>query len=216
MLPSADGPETVPFDSKDDGAPAWGFLDGIMRCWARLGGSESGCCLESLPNQSGLVAKQKELKINSDPPPSSRQPPNDKKNDQNDKGKKQLEDLSEDNFSDDSGKVDIPDYIDDQSEEECVHSLDKLSEPLDKALSLAIVPFNANEYVEMLIASDHLESQISKSHEEVNVQKDEPRVASINTVAKPPKAGKKKRGPPIAQRKSARIKRDGVSIALKA
>ncbi|KAG8077413.1 hypothetical protein GUJ93_ZPchr0007g3866 [Zizania palustris] len=33
MLPWADGPETVPFDSKDD-SPGMGhkFLDGIIRC----------------------------------------------------------------------------------------------------------------------------------------------------------------------------------------
>ncbi|KAG8100210.1 hypothetical protein GUJ93_ZPchr0013g36873 [Zizania palustris] len=147
----------------------------------------------NLPNQSGLVANQKELKPRDNPPPTSSQPPKDTGSEYKDKGKKHIYDLPEDDeFSDDSGKVDIPDFIDDQSGEDCGDLFEDVHKPftpkgaeyaagcsnvfggvcelvnnqLEQSevelmdsphmeSSMAIVPYRANEFVEMLVASDY-------------------------------------------------------------
>ncbi|KAG8099880.1 hypothetical protein GUJ93_ZPchr0013g37074 [Zizania palustris] len=208
----------------------------------------------NLPNQSGLVANQKELKSSDNPPPSSSLPLNDTGGEHKDKGKKQLDDLQEDDeFSDDSGKVDIPDFIDDHSGDDCGDLLESVhkafapnkseydvgcsnlfggdcgmvSKQLEQAEfgamdppltepSMVIVPYRANEFVEMLVASEYQDSLPAVNCAELLTQqecvlKDDP-----TAVSKKAKKGKKMRGPPIAQRKSARIKRDGVPISVKA
>ncbi|KAL5209498.1 hypothetical protein ABZP36_005121 [Zizania latifolia] len=129
-----------------------------------------------------------------------------------------MDDLHEDgDMSEDGGKVDIPDFIDDQSEEEldalmtealvkpqfqyegepsggksesqefCIEkeytvdighteggSLDSES-VLDKTLSMVIVPYTANEYVEMLLTAESQGELPSKTSErKIGSQNEEP------------------------------------------
>ncbi|KAG8072285.1 hypothetical protein GUJ93_ZPchr0006g42024 [Zizania palustris] len=192
----------------------------------------------NLPNQAGLVATSKEARDNADPPVAPSNPPSGGGGSGNYKGKKVMEsDSQEDGCSDEGGKVDIPDYFDDLSGEEdgemskrtyvSVHPVERSDEvmlsvkvnpveDMDWEKSLAIVPFTPSAYVEMLVTADLDGTLPSVENDEKSVVVGEKTEMGKKVAIKTYKKPRKTKGPVIAQRKSSRIKRDGIPITVKA
>ncbi|KAG8050397.1 hypothetical protein GUJ93_ZPchr0009g1889 [Zizania palustris] len=140
-------------------------------------------------------------------PPSSSQPPGDKNGDYVDKGKKHVGDFSpEKDLSDDGGKVDIPDYFEELSGEDCCEESGGLKDALismmnvdssaeamdfpleipdDRSSSLAIVPYSADKFVEMLLAWDHQEGFGQVKSCDVGISQNVPsRVGNLSVAKK--------------------------------
>ncbi|KAG8089985.1 hypothetical protein GUJ93_ZPchr0011g27792 [Zizania palustris] len=188
--------------------------------------------------EAGLVATSKEAKDNTDPPVAPSNPPSGGGGSGNYKGKRVMEsDSQEDGCSDEGGKVDIPDYFDDLSGEEdgemskrtydSVHPVERSDEvmlsvkvnpveDMDWEKSLAIVPFTPSAYVEMLVTADLDGTLPSVENDEKSVDVGEKTEMGKKVAIKTYKKPRKTKGPVIAQRKSSRIKRDGIPITVKA
>ncbi|KAG8077231.1 hypothetical protein GUJ93_ZPchr0007g3403 [Zizania palustris] len=192
----------------------------------------------NLPNQAGLVATSKEARDNADPPVAPSNPPSGGGGSGSYKGKKVMESNSqEDGCSDEGGMVDIPDYFDDLSGEEdgemskrtydSVHPVERSDEmmlsvkvnpveDMDWEKSLAIVPFTPSAYVEMLVTADLDGTLPSVEDDEKSGADGEKTEMGKKVAIKTSKKPRKTKGPVIAQRKSTRIKRDGIPITVKA